>query len=116
MNAVVSLHMAGLALCVGCAARDPAPPVPVPIEPPPTTNPPALPSWDDIASPHPPGATNPPRPALLVGPDGRCYKTWDSPMARGPRGDRRGTCDEAGGPCVEIVCDPVRRDAVREQP
>lgn len=56
-------------LLLGCAGAKP-------------TDPPApsLPSWDDVPSGHPPGATNPPSPQLLVTPDGRCFKRWVSPM------------------------------------
>jgi hypothetical protein len=39
-----------------------------------------LPQWEDVKSPHPPGATNPPYPVLLVGLNGRCYKTWEGGM------------------------------------
>jgi hypothetical protein len=104
-------------LLLGCAAREAAPPE-APSEPPQEAPAdaaaPDLPTWDEVPSPHPPGATDRLRPALLVGPDGRCYKTWDAPMARGPRGDRRGTC--GGELCMEILCDPVRRDAVLARP
>lgn len=39
-----------------------------------------LPTWDDVKSPHPEGATNPPSPVLLVTPDGRCFKSWEGGM------------------------------------
>jgi hypothetical protein len=35
-----------------------------------------LPSWDDVESGHPKGATNPPTPYLIVTPDMKCYKAW----------------------------------------
>jgi hypothetical protein len=65
----------------------------------------ALPAWDDVASGHPAGATNPPIPELIVTPDGRCFKAWVSPMMpRDERGDRvDAVC--AGEDCgTEIVC------------
>ena len=59
-------------LMLGCAGARPTEP----------SAPPAvsLPSWDDVPSTHPPGATNPPAPQLLVTPEGRCWKRWVSPM------------------------------------
>ncbi len=52
--------------------------------PQPTANPPPpdldkgpLPTWDQVESGHPEGATNPPRPVLAVMADGpRCWKEW----------------------------------------
>lgn len=35
-----------------------------------------LPEWGSIPSRHPEGATNPPRPILIVDPSGRCYQKW----------------------------------------
>lgn len=62
-----------------------------------------LPTWDDVPSNHPPGATNPPRPALTVTPDGRCYKRWVSPMvAARAGGDKVADCREDCG--TEIQC------------
>jgi hypothetical protein len=41
----------------------------------------ALPTWDEVESGHPPGATNPPLPMLALSADGEhCYKEWLSPM------------------------------------
>ncbi len=51
---------------------------PPPIEPQP--EPQHLPTWDDVPSGHPEGATNPPIPVLVVTPDGECYKRWQSPF------------------------------------
>ncbi len=124
MKPIVAIRLGCAALAIGCGSRDaslPEPPVPPP-SPETTVNPPpppppvpvpaqVLPSWADVVSPHPPGATNPPIPALLVGPDGRCFKTWDSPMSRGGRGDRLGECEVASPSCTEIVCDEARKAA-----
>jgi hypothetical protein len=41
---------------------------------------PGLPSFAEVKSPHPEGATNPPSPVLLVTPDGRCFVTWEGGM------------------------------------
>ena len=35
-----------------------------------------LPEWRSVPSTHPKGATNPPRPILIVDPNGRCYHKW----------------------------------------
>jgi len=88
--------------------RNPPPPPPDPVVA-------DLPSWDEVKSRHPPGATNPPRPVLIVTPEGRCYKSWVSPMAPPtpgvPRGDRVQACD---GDCgTEVVC-PERAEALLE--
>lgn len=92
---------AGALLTLGCAGR-PAPsevrptdPAPAPIEaPPPPPAPEPLPTWegtdpmrfDADGRPHatpPPPRTNPPTPALLIGPDGACYRaSYDA--RRGP--------------------------------
>lgn len=46
----------------------------------PPTNPPMprrLPTWDEVKSSHPEGATNPPSPTLYVARDtGACFKDW----------------------------------------
>lgn len=86
--------ISGLSLTLGCARHDaPAPgPAGTPVNDPPppmrTSNPPppplpdAPPAWDDVPSPHPPGATNPPMPVLAVNSDGTsCYKEWYDPRA-----------------------------------
>lgn len=42
-----------------------------------------LPVWEDVASDHPSGATNPPRPVLVALADGsRCWKQWVGGMMR----------------------------------
>lgn len=48
-----------------------------PPPPPPDPNAGQLPRWEEVASGHPEGATNPPRPLLVVMEDGpRCWKEW----------------------------------------
>ncbi len=72
----------------------------------------ALPGWDDVPSPHPPGATNPPSPVLLVTAEGACFKQWVSPML--PRElhedrvvDACPSADPAVGDCgTAITCPP----------
>lgn len=102
------VRVLGVALALhGChkeSATSPVPPPsanppPPPIDPPapPTTNPPApdgaepaptaggLPRWDDVASGHPEGATNPPYPILVVTADTHaCYKVWRGGMIPPP--------------------------------
>ena len=102
---IVVTVAAGTALTValaGCGAKEmpenppdaptanpPAPelaPEPEPLGNPPPPEPDAdlgaviPPSWDDVKSGHPEGATNPPIPVLIVTPDRDCYKGWRSPM------------------------------------
>lgn len=54
--------------------------------PAPQPTPAALPTWDAVESGHPPGATNPPAPVLVMTPATggsapyRCFKAWVSPM------------------------------------
>lgn len=41
----------------------------------------ALPTWDAVASGHPEGATNPPRPVLVVSRNPEaCFKRWEGSM------------------------------------
>ena len=49
-----------------------------------------LPTWDEVKSGHPEGATNPPTPELVVTPEGDCYKNWRSGMAAPTREEPRG--------------------------
>jgi hypothetical protein len=89
---------------------NPSGPPPQPVEevvPPPTNPPPApLPTWEEVLSGHPAGATNPPIPELIVTPDGRCYKKWRSPMlAKPPFGDRLEDCKQDCG--TLIACPPA---------
>lgn len=93
---------AGAALTVGLATQvackkdviseNPPPPEPMGNPPPPEpvviANPPppdaatALPTWDEVESGHPEGATNPPMPVLVAALDGSaCYKAWYDPRA-----------------------------------
>jgi len=51
---------------------------PVPIDSNNSTS--SLPTWDEVTSDHPMGATNPPVPVLAIQPDTiRCYKEWYAP-------------------------------------
>ena len=44
-----------------------------------------LPTWDEVVSGHPQGATNPPRPVLVVNSDAtRCWKEWVGGMRPDP--------------------------------
>ena len=90
---VVTVAAGALALGA-CKNNSPTynPPEPVPElignppEPVPEPTPTALPTWDDVGSGHPEGATNPPSPHLVVKPDGSCFKLWRSPMIRSEPG------------------------------
>lgn len=86
---VVAVLFAGVGLAA--CAKDPVlthnpppPPEPPTMNPPPPEPPPepvsTLPLWEDVASSHPEGATNPPMPVLEVK-DGACYKAWYDPRA-----------------------------------
>jgi hypothetical protein len=131
---VVVVVAAGAALTVGLAGcsgpkeetpGDPLdmppgnPPAPDPQPVVPTANPPApLPTWDEVPSGHPEGATNPPRPVLIVTPDkAHCYKDWVSGMMapRPDTSDRVDACPPAADgsqPCgTEIQC-PPRADEI----
>lgn len=126
----VRVLLAGTALSVSLAAcgksgeveASPPDAPPINVDRPPTANPPppirpeeppeevVLPSWDDVASGHPEGATNPPSPFLRVTPEGDCYKFWRGMMAP-PRpgeviGDRVEECPEDCG--TQIVCPEPR--------
>lgn len=59
-------------------------PLPTANPPPPPQDPPKrLPVWDEVESGHPEGATNPPRPVLVVLEDqSRCWKEWQGGMVR----------------------------------
>jgi hypothetical protein len=116
----------GLTLSACAHSADPAPapvpaPAPAPVEPAPAEPAPApvaaLPAWDDVPSPVPPGATNPPRPVLVVTPDGaHCYKQWVSPMMRNPAmgQDRVEACTEDCG--TEIACDDRAKALLGSKP
>lgn len=86
------VRVLGLSLAVNACSGSASPPVsetpplpgnpPLPVEEPPlpTANPPApsdLPTWDQVESGHPRGATNPPRPLLVVSREPEaCFKDW----------------------------------------
>ena len=69
---------------------------------------PPLPSWDEVKSGHPEGATNPPSPFLVVTPEGRCFKEWRGMMAPPqpgvPFGDRVQECGEEDDCGAEVQC------------
>ncbi len=120
----VRILAAGALLSLGAASchkdvvtSNPPPPDPVPTSNPPPVGPPpaaALPTWDDVASGHPEGATNPPMPVLEITEDGqRCFKAWQSPMVPDPalrelNGRVLASVDAAKG--VEIQCPADERD------
>ncbi|MCO4745471.1 MAG: hypothetical protein KC912_11835 [Proteobacteria bacterium] len=128
---VVRVLIAGAALSIaGCKkGGEPAePPVTAPVEEVeaiPTANPPPppppdsnLPAWDEVASGHPEGATNPPSPFLLVTPDGDCYKGWRGAMMP-PRpgeviGDRVQVCEEGADCGTAIQCPEPRASELLE--
>lgn len=62
---------------------NPPPPHRLPTANPPPPPRPTLPTWDEVASPHPEGATNPPAPFLVVTPERDCFKVWVSPFLAG---------------------------------
>ena len=79
-RSIVRILTAGVALSIGACGKD-KPTTNGPGEP--TRNPPApgLPTWDEVESGHPEGATNPPSPVLEVTADGsRCFKAWHPGM------------------------------------
>ena len=66
-----------------------------------------LPSWDSVGSGHPEGATNPPRPVLVVDPDGRCFKQWTSGMlAPTPETDDRVEACTGEDCGTQVECPP----------
>lgn len=90
---VVTVLAGGLGLSLSSACNNgskttsPPPSSPDAIAERPTENPPppppeptpnaGLPRWEEVESGHPKGATNPPRPVLVVMADGpRCWKEW----------------------------------------
>lgn len=101
----------------GAQAGEPAtgepPVVDMPMNPPPMPSEASeLPSWDEVKSGHPEGATNPPSPFLRVTPDGECYKFFRGMMAP-PRpgeviGDRVEDCPAEGDCGTRIQCPEPR--------
>jgi hypothetical protein len=78
----------------------------------------ALPTWDQVESGHPQGATNPPRPVLVVNSDAsRCWKEWVGGMRPDPNFRRiaasggRVLADGEAPNGTEIVC-PTGASAV----
>jgi len=102
-----------LGACGGSASppeithNPPPPPVQDPPRNPPSPKPPtqpvALPTWDQVPSGHPEGATNPPSPKLIVTPDGDCYKFWQPAMDSQMVVPVRACDDDCGTP---IQCPP----------
>lgn len=81
------------------------PPMPTPVPAPPPI-PATLPAWEEVPSPHPQGATNPPGPVLIVSEEGRCFKRWVSPfMGAEAFQDRVEDCKDACGG-TEVQCPP----------
>lgn len=105
---VVAVLFAGVSLAA--CAKDPVlthnpppPPEPTTMNPPPT-----LPAWEEVASTHPAGATNPPMPVLEVK-DGACYKAWYDPRAmpmdaRGKGARKVSEGEEPRG--IQVQCTP----------
>lgn len=115
-------------LHTGCGARghEPASALPEPAAPeaPRNPEPPAPPqpsgallAWEDVPSPHPAGATNPPRPVLVVTPERRCFKRWVSPFLPPEQArERVEACDPAQVDCgTEITCPPRAEDLLAGQ-
>jgi len=77
-----------------------------------------LPTWDEVKSGHPEGATNPPIPELIVTPDGDCYKDWRPgmllPPPGEPVGDRIQECGEGVDCGTRIQCPEERMQALME--
>lgn len=121
---VIVALSAGLALTVqpACRSSSKAPDGPVPDgvpevpapgpapAPAPSASPDgaALPTWESVRSSHPEGATNPPRPVLIVDPDGRCFKDWESGMIRPEphTDDRVMACPDPGMCGTQTQCPP----------
>lgn len=122
-NPAVRVFVAGAALSLAattsaCSGKDAEPirtnnppgPEPLPDTPPAPDK--TLPSWDEVESGHPAGATNPPVPLLAVTKDGQhCYKEWYDGRAM-PAGEIRAGGRVIDGPGdtkgTEIACDPER--------
>ena len=106
------VRVLGVALAVSACEKSPEvvvgdpPPPPINHNPPPpepTADPVSsdLPTWDAVASGHPEGATNPPRPVLIVTREPlACYKGWVGGMVP-PTPDIRA----AGGVVVATAAD-----------
>ena len=126
MNKRTFLMITGLGMgLVACGEEDvdkdlevTSNPPPLPIEP--TRNPPGpsseLPTWDEVESGHPEGATNPPIPELIVTPAGDCYKQFRGAMIRPEPGevvgDRLQECGEGVDCGTQVQCPEERKQAV----
>lgn len=69
----------------------------------------SLPTWDEVSSGHPEGATNPPAPVLAVSADGRCFKEFRdlrliSAQIRADGGRILGPDEPSTG--VQVQCPP----------
>ena len=134
-NPVLVLCAGAVLSIAGCGASQPVdtrlhtnPPRDPPTNPPPPavptlappagvdpgpTNPPELPTWDDLGNGLPAGvqSTNPPSPELIVHPDGTCYKHLErrmtAPAAGEVRGDRVQVDCPPDGCGTQIAC-PVQ--------
>ncbi|MGC6514277.1 MAG: hypothetical protein ACON4N_07280 [Myxococcota bacterium] len=112
---------APMASASGPPDDDDGPPSPVhhnPPAPPPTADT-TLPTWDEVTSSHPKGATNPPRPVFEVTADGaRCFKHWAPGMRAPDRQERayggRVLKDASEAKGVEVQCDADRARKVLE--
>lgn len=85
------------------------PPAPGPTEPEPGPPSAALPTWDEVRSTHPEGATNPPLPVLAVDSEGRCYKEWSDPRRVPPEVREQGYRALPAGEAstgTEVQCPP----------
>lgn len=78
-----------------------------PEQDPPTS---ALPTWASVESDHPPGATSPPMPVLVVNEAGdACYKAWYDPRRVPPEARAKGgvVLDEGEEPSgTQVQCPP----------
>lgn len=111
------VRVVGVALAVSAsrpaAGSEPAPAASPPEPPSPASPPPArLPTWDEVRSGHPEGATNPPSPLLIVTKEPLgCYKSWRSGMLAAPPDLRA-----AGGQVVDTPAEVGSATAVQCPP
>ncbi len=64
-----------------------------------------LPRLEDLKSPHPEGATNPPSLYLIVSTTGQCFGRWEGGMLPS-KGDRVEDCGDAKCVGTEVQCPP----------
>jgi hypothetical protein len=101
----------GAGLAFGCNPKESPtynPPMPPEVPDDVTVNPPpSLPTWDDVKTTHPEGATNPPHPILIVTPDGaRCFKKFVGGLSEGPPDHVEACATDVCG--TEITCPQPR--------